>query len=105
MIVGIKMILDARCDEEKCFDPLKLSVILGLAVATSIDAFAVGITFSLIGVTIWEAAAVIGGITFAISLAGTQLGKVLAGHLRNYTEIAGGLLLIAVGIRIVWVRM
>ena len=75
--IGGKMVWESRkkeCDEAKA-DPFQTLTLLGLAVATSIDALAVGLSFAFLGVTVFLPALVIGCITFAISFAGVWLGK------------------------------
>jgi len=73
-------------------------------VATSIDALAVGLALSLLGVSLWRPAAAIGAITFAVSYAGVVLGYELTGPLRKggrrVVQALGGLILVAIGARI-----
>lgn len=71
-----------------------------LGVATSIDALAVGVSFAFLDVSILAAAAVIGVVTFVASLVGYRLGHHAGQHLRSYAEIAGGLILIGIGVKI-----
>jgi len=105
-VVGGKMIYEAakikQAEAESAVgDPTSLAVVLVLSLATSIDALAVGVTLSLITRHVFAAAAAIGAITFAISCAGCWLGK-RAGHLfENKIEIAGGLILLGIGVKIV----
>ena len=100
--IGGKMIYEASKphDERNAADPLNVYVLFTLAIATSIDALAVGITFSFLDVDIWQAIAVIGVITFALSLAGTQIGKSVGHLFENRVEILGGLILIGIGLKI-----
>ena len=107
-IIGIKMIYDSIRvkDEEKSNKPYSLYVLFSLAVATSIDALAVGVTFSCLNYNIWHAAILIGVITFLISFIGTQIGKRAGKHLGEYkVEMAGGVILIGIGIKIVLDRL
>jgi len=107
-LIGIKMIYDSTKLKEESDEsnPQNIYVLFSLAVATSIDALAVGITFSCLNYNIWEAAALIGIITFIISFIGTQLGKKLGHHLGEYkVEILGGVILIGIGIKIVLERV
>lgn len=100
--IGGKMIYEAlwiREVEKKC-DPLNLYVLLGLAVATSIDALAVGITFAFLKVAIITPAFLIGIITFSISLGGVFLGNRIGDRLGSKVEVLGGLILIGIGVRI-----
>jgi putative Mn2+ efflux pump MntP len=102
--IGGKMIYEASFiakEEKKVHNPLDLKVLLVLAVATSIDALAVGFSLSLLAANIYAAAAVIGLITFVICFAGVLVGDRL-GHLwEEKIEVAGGLILVAIGIKIV----
>jgi putative Mn2+ efflux pump MntP len=75
-------------------------VLLTIALGTSIDAFAVGISFALLDVRIWEAGVVIGVVTFLASMTAIRIGKSAGVRLGNKVEIIGGLLLIAIGLKI-----
>ena len=104
-LVGGKMIYEALVMNENteaggknC--PFDTGVLLVLALATSIDALAVGITFSVLSVSIILPVIVIGLVTFILSAAGVQLG-VKGGHFfENKIEIFGGLILIGIGLKI-----
>ena len=82
-------------------DPLKMSVLLLLSVATSIDALAVGITFAFLHVSILLPVLVIGVITFLFSFTGVYMGDRLGHFFENKIEIVGGLVLIGIGVKIV----
>jgi len=99
--IGGKMIYDSRnsCAVEKK-DYTCHVTLLGLAIATSIDAFAIGISFSIISVNILLAVLVIGIITFIISFFGVYIGKRFGCLLHDRAELAGGIILIAIGIRL-----
>jgi manganese efflux pump family protein len=100
--IGAKMIYEAvwiKEVEKKC-DPLNLSILLGLAIATSIDALAVGVTFAFIKIPIVTPALIIGVITFGISLGGVFLGNKIGDRLGSKMEVLGGLILIGIGIKI-----
>ncbi|MBT3295140.1 MAG: manganese efflux pump [Verrucomicrobia bacterium] len=101
-IVGGKMIYDARRpdDDAVVSDPLNVYVLFTLAIATSIDALAVGVTFSFLEVDIWHSIGVIGAITFVVSFIGTQIGKRFGHLFENQLEIFGGLILIGIGLKI-----
>jgi manganese efflux pump family protein len=100
--LGAKMIVEGlkktRDDEPK--DYTSTFVLLTIALGTSIDAFAVGISFAILDVRIWEAGIVIGAITFLASMTAIRIGKSAGARLGNKVEIIGGLLLIAIGIKI-----
>ena len=105
VLIGIKMIHDARKpneeDEEAEINPQNIYLLFTLAIATSIDALAVGVSFSCLQYNIWEAAAIIGIVTFIISLTGVLLGKSAGHHIgESKVEILGGLILIGIGIKI-----
>jgi putative Mn2+ efflux pump MntP len=99
--IGTKMILDAgkACEVTKT-DYACHATLLMLAIATSIDAFTVGITFSLINISIIQPVIIIGFITFITSLAGVYVGKLSGCLLRGYAETAGGIVLILIALKI-----
>lgn len=102
-IIGINMIWETfHTDEnrDKSTNTLTLETILVLAVATSIDAFAVGISFAFLRVDIWMAIIVIGAITCILSIIATYLGNKLGGVLEKYAGLLGGCILIIIGIKI-----
>lgn len=100
--VGGKMIYESfKIEEaEKRRDPANIIVLLMLSVATSIDALAVGITLSMITDEVVAAAAIIGAITFGLSLGGVYVGKRFGHFFENKIEIAGGVILIGIGVKI-----
>ena len=100
--VGGKMIYEAFQIEsaQKNRDPSNLAILLTLSVATSIDALAVGITLSLLTSSICLAVALIGLITFGLSFAGVYLGKRFGHFFESRIEVLGGLILIAIGSKI-----
>lgn len=105
--VGGKMLCEAwkGNDEEECFDPTKGATLILLAVATSIDALAVGISLAVIDVEIWYPAGIIGIVCFAITAMGMHLGRMVVREgstLAAKANVLGGLVLIGIGIRILW---
>ncbi|MFC1502172.1 manganese efflux pump MntP family protein [bacterium] len=100
--IGIKMIVESsRLDPtRKKTDPLKLIVLLILAVATSIDALVVGLTFAILQVSIFIPILVIGLITFCLSFTGVYIGDHFGHFFERKIEIAGGVILIGIGIKI-----
>jgi putative Mn2+ efflux pump MntP len=100
--VGLKMIYESfKLKEEKqAMHPANLALLLALSVATSIDALAVGITLSLITHAITAAVLIIGGVTFGLSCAGVSIGKNFGHFCESKIEAAGGLVLIALGLKI-----
>lgn len=101
-IIGGRMIYEAFSDEEKTDDrdPTKgLSLVL-LSIATSIDALAVGFSLSVIGVSIWMPALVIGLVAGVLTIVGMLLGGRIGDRWGSRVEILGGLVLIAIGAKI-----
>lgn len=108
--IGIRMIKEHFDNEkESSFDPTQLKVILMLAVATSIDAFAVGISFALTGfntmVSLTYPLIAIGITSFVLSIAGGLIGAVFGRRYHFYSEIFGGIILIGIGIKILVVHL
>jgi putative Mn2+ efflux pump MntP len=102
-LIGGKMILEAfkiEKVEKRPPDPSKLSILLILSIATSIDALAVGFTLSLVTEHIVQAVLLIGLITFLISYTGWEIGRRIGHFFEFKIEIAGGLILIAIGAKI-----
>jgi len=100
--IGGKMIYESRRmkeDEDK-FDYTKVSVLLFLSLATSIDALAVGFSFAFLDISIIKPIAVIGGVTFLLSLLGVYLGDRFGHLFESRIEVIGGGLLIGVGIKV-----
>lgn len=99
--IGLKMIYESRkLREEKNSDPFALKMLFVLAVATSIDALAVGIGLSCLNVAIITPSIIIGVITFLMSFAGIFIGKKFGHFFERKLELAGGLVLIGIGIKI-----
>ena len=99
--IGVNMIREALKDEDSDQDAsLSLKAMLPLAVATSIDALAVGITFAFLQVRIVPAVSFIGCITFLLSMLGVKIGSVFGARYRKGAEIAGGVILILLGVKI-----
>lgn len=101
-VIGGKMIVESirRGPEECPPDPLRLGMLLVLSVATSIDALAVGISLAVLDTTIAGPVAVIGLVTFGLSLMGVCLGKRCGDIFHGKIEIVGGVILIGIGLRI-----
>lgn len=99
--LGAKMLYEAYKNEfdEEVTD-LSNKTLLSLGVATSIDAMAVGVTFAFLQTNIWSAAGVIALVTFALCVAAVYIGKKLGSVLESKAEILGGLILIALGCKI-----
>lgn len=106
VLIGANMLREARkgddtTDAETVYDaPLPLGQLLLMAIATSIDALAVGISFAFLGVNIWLAIAIIGTTTFLISAAGVFIGNRFGNRYEKRATIAGGIILILQGVKI-----
>lgn len=100
--IGFKMIHDARRPGPGPTDEpaLRIGVLLVSAVATNLDAGIVGVTLPALHVDIHEAAAIIGGMTFIVSLFGARIGRASGRALGPVAEIVGGVLLIGIGAKI-----
>jgi putative Mn2+ efflux pump MntP len=98
--IGAKMIYESFKDHKEKMDPTKTIVMVGLAIATSIDALVVGVTFAFIEINIILSAIIIGTMTFLVSMSGIFVGKKTSGHYGKKIEFAGGLILIGIGIKI-----
>ena len=106
-IIGGKMIHEALTESEDCEDDgikdkkLSHKELLLLAIATSIDALAVGISFAFLNVPIIPSIIIIGLTTFAISLVGVIIGNIFGSKYKNKAEFVGGLILVIIGLKIV----
>ncbi len=105
VFIGGKMIYDVfHGDEDGCCnektDKLDMKEVLTLAVATSIDALAVGISFAFLQVEILKAMSVIGVITFVLSAVGVAVGNMFGAKYEKNATLAGGIILILIGLKI-----
>ena len=100
--LGAKMIIEGRIPvkDKKIKNPTQWRVIIPMAIATSIDAFAVGISFSFFYKNILFPALLIGLITIGVSLTGIYMGRKAGSKFAGKAEIAGGLILIIIGLKI-----
>lgn len=102
-VIGGNMIKEAMESCDCCAEhdeSLDFKTMIGLAVATSIDALAVGITFAFLRVEIVPAVSLIGVTTFVISFAGVKIGNVFGSKYKKRAELAGGIILILLGTKI-----
>ncbi|MCF7911894.1 MAG: manganese efflux pump MntP family protein [Candidatus Cloacimonetes bacterium] len=99
--IGIKMIADSRkpCSIKNDFSSHK--TLLLLAIATSIDAFATGVSFQLVHLRIIQPVIIIGIVTFCTSIIGVYAGKISGCLLRNYADVFGGVILIGIAVKMV----
>lgn len=99
-VIGFSMIKEGLSCNGKNADPsFGVKAMLLLAVATSIDALAIGVTFAFLAVNIAAAVIFIGVCTFLISAAGVKVGSVFGTKYKSKAEIAGGVILAAIGIK------
>lgn len=103
LFIGGKMIYESfkiKEEEEKECDPTRFGNLLLLAIATSIDALAVGITFAFLKISILSPVIIIGCVTFILSLTGVYVGNRVGHFFENKLELFGGLVLIGIGVKI-----
>ncbi len=100
LIIGVNMIRESFGDEEETDDSIGFKVMLLLAIATSIDALAVGISLAMTGSDIMISASVIGIITFLIAAVGVKIGSIFGDKYSSKAEFAGGCILILIGLKI-----
>ena len=100
-LVGTKMIIDSF-KREKRYGKLSYLAIIILSIATSIDALAIGISFSIINGAILMKALIIGFFSLTLSLIGLSIGKKLANFKFHYLGIIGGVVLIGLGIKVLF---
>ncbi|MBO4835037.1 MAG: manganese efflux pump, partial [Lachnospiraceae bacterium] len=103
--IGIKMIVDAIKDSKKeekedNDDRIRIGELFLLAIATSIDALAVGISFAFLSINIWSSITIIGITTLILSFIGVLIGCKFGARFQTKAQIAGGIILILVGVKI-----
>lgn len=101
--LGVKMIIEGKRKSDEESDSRDFNsrlVLFTIALGTSIDAFAVGISFAILYVKIWTAGILIGMVTFLASMTAIRIGKSAGERLGNKVEIIGGIILISIGIKI-----
>lgn len=102
-IIGINLIKESFAKEEEVYcDNNSFKELLLMAIATSIDALAVGISFAFLKTDIVSAALIIGIVTFGFSLTGVYVGHFFGSKLKSKAEILGGLILIGIGLKILF---
>ena len=100
-LIGANMLREALSGEdEEMNDSFSFKTMLPLAVATSIDALATGVSFAVTDTNIWLAIALVGATTIAFSAAGVKIGNVFGAKYKSKAELAGGLILILMGAKI-----
>lgn len=105
-LIGGNMIRESREDEEESLDAsLSFRSMVLLAIATSIDALAVGVTLAFLDVPILSSVCFIGVVTFCLSLVGVKVGNVFGCKYKSKAEFVGGLVLILIGLKILLEHM
>lgn len=101
-IIGGKMIKEAceKHDDQECNPDFSFKTMFLLAVATSIDALAVGVSFAFLKVDIWTSILIIGLMTGAFSALGVLLGHIFGGRFKSKAEFVGGIILVGIGLKI-----
>jgi manganese efflux pump family protein len=103
VLVGVKMIYDSfKTEEHSDKKSMGISTILLLAIATSLDALAVGLSLSFMKIEIIFPSIIIGLVTFILSMAGVYIGKKIGDYLGNKVELFGGILLVIIGILVLF---
>ena len=102
VFIGIRMIMEGRNEGNtiKNLDPYKPQVLISLSIATSIDAFVIGITFGFLELPIFFPMGIIGGVTFVASMLGLLFGKNIPARRSHQSLILGGIILILIGTKI-----
>jgi putative Mn2+ efflux pump MntP len=100
--LGSKMVIEGlrRKKDEEVKDYSNTLALVTVAVSTSIDAFAVGVSFAFLNVMIWISGFIIGAVTFIASMTAIRIGKSAGKHLGQRVEILGGIILISIGLKI-----
>lgn len=94
LFIGGSMIKESLCEEEESNDAMDIKTMFLLAVATSIDALAVGVTFAFLKVAILPAVVFIGVVTFVCSAVGIKIGSIFGTKYKSKAELCGGIILI-----------
>ena len=100
-LIGVNMVRESRDKDPEHADPsLGFKTMLVMAVATSIDALAVGVTFAFLEVRILPAVSFIGVVTFLLSALGVKIGSIFGTKYKSKAELTGGVILILLGVKI-----
>lgn len=100
-MIGINMIREAFDKDEEVNDQVDFKSMIWLAIATSIDALTVGITFSFLKVNIWFVSLLIAMVTYVLSVLGVLIGNKFGCKYKAKAEVAGGIILLLMGVKIV----
>ena len=109
LLIGVNMIREALSDddeeEESSSCDCGFKTMLMMAIATSIDALAVGVSFAFLKVNIWFSVMIIGITTFLFSFVGVRIGNIFGSRYSKIAEITGGVILIILGVKILLEHM
>ncbi len=98
--IGLNMIKESREASGSCNPSLQPYTMLMLAIATSIDALAVGVTFAFMNIQVIPSVTIIGVTTFLLSAIGIRAGGLFGNHYKSKAELVGGIVLILIGLKI-----
>lgn len=98
--IGLHMIKESKEVNEECDPSFDFKTMITLSIATSIDALVIGMTFAFLRVKIVPAISLIGVITFVLSVIGVKIGNTFGNKYKSKAELAGGVVLILIGIKI-----
>lgn len=103
-IIGLRMIIEGSLKMEtiKEVNPMKWNVIIGLSIATSVDALAVGLSFGFLEISMIYPVLIIGSVTFLAAMLGMLFGKNISGEKSHRSIIIGGVILILIGLKILF---
>lgn len=103
-LLGGKMIYESFTShpDDRSFNPLELKVMIGMAIATSIDALIVGFSFALLNFKIFISVGIIGAVTYIVAMLGMLFGKKIGARLGRRMEMLGGVILILIGLKILF---
>lgn len=99
-IIGINMIRESRGCADELNDKFTPRIMLPLAVATSIDALAVGVTLAFLKVDVASSVSFIGIVTFVLSAIGVKIGNIFGARFKSLSELIGGIVLVSMGAKI-----
>lgn len=100
VLIGANMVRESRSGSEELNDSFDFKTMLPLAIATSIDALAIGVGFAFLQVNIVPAVAFIGAVTLIVSGIGVKIGNVSGANHKSRAELLGGIILILIGVKI-----
>ena len=103
--IGINMIKESKSNEGCPSGDLGFKSMIILAISTSIDALAVGITLAFLKVDVLQSVSFIGIVTFILSMAGVKIGNIFGAKYKSKAELVGGIVLICIGLKILLEHM